>query len=308
MDALKKLNLFESESTDVEIVRREQLATRLYIGLLSLSMIGIVLYAAFSKRTIVITTLQPPEQHFHLLDAHYSDTLRCPCSRVSLQYSEFVQSQVTFHEVCGSPFITQQWIDAIYAANVSFVSPTDIRTTSSAFWQLIRSFCSLSNNIVIDVEDDINAALLLTPTVQSPHLIETKVETSRKFCFTSAITSLQLNMLITREMALGNGLLSGLGTNAYFHTTDHWYHTSHRVGISPVTFEDGCSCTNFDGCLRPAVYHGITVPGMMFDCLPLDGMLASSLECFYETELFISDLATIAECFGITTTSESESF
>ena len=282
MNALKKLNLFESESTNVEIVRRERLATRLYISLLSLSMIGIILYAALSKRTIMITTLQPPEHHFHSLDAHYSDTLRCPCSRVSIQYSEFVQSQVAFHEVCGSSFITQEWLDAIYAANVSFLSPTDIRTTSSTFWQLIRSFCSLSNNILIDVENDIDATLLLTPTVQSLHLIETKVETSRRFCFTSAVTSLQLNMLISREMTLGNGLLSGLGTNAYFHTTDRWSQDSRRVGISPVTFDDGCSCTNSDGCLRPAVYYGTTVPGMMFDCLPLDGMLASSLECFYE--------------------------
>ena len=279
MNALKKLNLFESDSTDVEIVRRERIATRLYIGLLSLSMIGIILYATFSKRTIMITVLQPPEQLFHSLDAHYSDTLRCPCSRVSIQYSEFVQSQVAFHEVCGSSFITQEWIDAIYAANVSFVSPTDIRTTSSAFWQLVRSFCSLSNNSLVDVEADINATLLLTPTVQSPHLIETKVETSRKFCFTSAVTSLQLNMRIAREMTLGNGLLSGLGTNAYFHTTDQ---DSRQVFISPLILDDGCSCTNFDGCLRPAVYFGIAVPGIMFDCLPLDGMLASSLECFYE--------------------------
>jgi hypothetical protein len=144
-------------------------------------------------------------------------------------------------------------------------------------------------NILVAAEADINATLLLTPTTKSQDLIDTKVETSRKFCFTSAVTSLQLNLLIVREMTLDNGVLSGLATNAYFHITAQQSQDFWPVRISPMAFDDVCSCTNFGGCLRPTIYlesnetsNGTAVPGIMFDCLPLDSMLASTLECSYE--------------------------
>jgi hypothetical protein len=78
----------------------------------------------------------PDEYKFKQLYDDFSDTLNCRCSRISIPYNLFTDSQATFHEVCASQFITQEWIDMIYGASVSFISSVDIRTTLSAFWQL----------------------------------------------------------------------------------------------------------------------------------------------------------------------------
>ena len=289
LNTLKTVNLFQSDSNDVETVRHERWSTRLYIGIFSVFTISLIIYAALLSRTITVTISEPSENTFKQLDDHYSDTLKCPCSIVDIQYSDFVQSQVTFHEVCESQFISQEWIDAIYSANVSFLPPTDVRTTLSAVWQLVRSFCDLAKSTLADANTDFNSTLLLSPEAQSQVLIETKVQASREFSLTSAETNLKRNLLITRELTLGNGLFSGLATNYYFYLTSQWTQYAPSFDIAANVFADGCSCANLNGCPRPAIIfqsnvtsNWTNVPGMMFDCLPLDAALSSSLECFYE--------------------------
>ena len=290
LNKARTLNLFDSQSNDVSTIYRERLSTRLYILLLSVLIFSIVLYAAFSLRTTVVTVSQPSEQNFLHLYAYYSDTVKCPCSQVTIQYSKFIQLQATLHEVCSSELISQPWIDGIYGANVSFISPTDVRTILRAFWQWVRSVCDLARGTLIDVYTNLKRNLLLSPTAQPQYLIEAKVEGSRRFSLKSAAASHRRDLFINHGMTLGNGLFSGLGTNYCFQTTNRWAYGIRTVTVEPIWFADGCSCANFNGCLRPAVLYSSNttnnatkVPGMMFDCLPMDGILASSLECFYDS-------------------------
>ncbi|CAF3874509.1 unnamed protein product [Rotaria sp. Silwood1] len=55
-------------------------------------------------------------------------------------------------------------------------------------------------------------------------------------------------------------------------------------------FEDKCVCSNLRGCPRPVSIFDLNtksietnVTGMIFDCLLVDGVLASSLDCFYQS-------------------------
>ncbi|CAF2983201.1 unnamed protein product [Rotaria sp. Silwood2] len=285
---VENLNLFESELDDAEAIRRQRFATRIYLCMLSLLMISLIIYAAILPRTIIVKKYRLSEYQFIELDSHHSDTLKCPCTHVAQQYGEIVHANVIFHEVCQSQFISQQYINIIYGANVSFISPIDIRTTLSAFWQLVRSFCDLAKNTLIDAYTNFNATILLSTTVQSKFLIETKVETSLNFSLSSALNNLKRNLLITHETILGNGFMSGLATNYYMYLPVTWQYLSAPI-IGVNSFADGCSCSNSNGCRRPAVIfetngtsNWTNVMGMMFDCLPSDAVLASSLECFYD--------------------------
>ena len=174
LDALRTLNLFDSESSDTNIIQRERWSTRVYLVLLCLFMLSLTIYSAQLSRTILVKRSQPTEGQFVQLFACYPNTLTCPCSRVAIQYREIVRSQVTFHEVCQSHFISQENIDASYGANVSFLSPVDIRTTLSAFWQVVRSFCTLSKNTWNDVQIDFDGTLLLSPVAQPLSLVRSE--------------------------------------------------------------------------------------------------------------------------------------
>ena len=292
LKTLRTLNLFDSESTDANIIQRERWSTRVYVVLLCLLMLSLTIYSAQVSRTILVTRSQPTEDQFVQLYARYPNTLTCPCSRVAIQYREIVRSQVAFHEVCQSHFISQENIDASYGANASFLSPVDIRTTLSAFWQVVRSFCTLSKNTWTDVQTDFNGTLLLSPAAQPPSLIETQVQTSLKFSLATALNDLQRNLLVTQETARVNGLVSALATNYHFTLRKPWGNKyTPSVQLETNSFVDGCSCATGNGCPRSAVvfasdgtFSSTNVPGMMFNCLPLDAALASSLQCFYDLE------------------------
>ena len=292
LDALRTLNLFDSESSDANIIQRERWSTRVYLVLLCLLMLSLTIYSAQVSRTILVTKSRPTEDQFVQLHARYPNTLTCPCSRVAIQYREIVRCQVTFHEVCESHFISQENIDASYGANVTFISPVDIRTTLSAFWQVVRSFCTLSKNTWNDVQIDFDGTLLLSPAAQPPSLIEARVQTSLQFSLTTALSKLERDLLVTQGIIQANGLVSALATNYHFYLVIPWDDEySPQIQLEANSFVDGCSCSAGIGCPRPAVVFASdgtssskNVPGMMFDCLPVDAALTSSLQCFYDPE------------------------
>lgn len=290
LNYLKNLNVFESEIDDAESIYRQKLSTRIYLCMMILSMTCLVTFAFLLPRTINVTVSQPSEHRFIQLNTEYSDTLKCPCTHITQLFGDIVRIQVSFHEICHSRFISQEYIDVIYAANVSFISPVDIRTTISAFWQLIGSFCNLSQGTFVDAHNTFNREILLTTMAESQVFIETKVQSSLNTAIYSAVNRIKRNRRIVRETILGNGFISGLNTNYYTYLIKTET-LGTVVAIEANHFPDGCSCSNINGCIRPTVkydmngtLHMTEIPGMMFDCLLLDAALASSLECFYDSQ------------------------
>ena len=286
VDKYRNLNFFESEENDAESIRRQRLSTRIYLILLSIFLIILIMYALLLSRTTMVTIRKPSEEQFRQLNTIYPDTLTCPCSQVTARYEKFVNIQVRFHEVCYSVFSSQQFIDTVYAGNVSFISPVHVRTIMSSFWQLIRSFCDLAQKTWIDSYTNLNSTLLISLTARSEFFIKTEVEKSLNFSLATAVSNFKRNLRIVHETTLANEWVSGLATNYYFRSTPN----ERYINIVPNVFEDGCMCSNVNGCLRPALLvesndtmNPIKVPGMMFSCLPLDGVLSSTLECFYDS-------------------------
>ncbi|UJR06633.1 hypothetical protein I4U23_010917 [Adineta vaga] len=133
-------------------------------------------------------------------------------------FSSFMMILIIY--VCSSKYITQEYINSVYNANVSFISFIDIRTT-------ISSFCNISKNTWKDAYNNFNTTLLISSVVESPLLIETRVNNLLNFSLAFAVN----------------------------------------------TFEDRCSCSNTDGCLRSIVMFRSNkisdVPDIMFNCLSL---------------------------------------
>ncbi|CAF2773787.1 unnamed protein product [Rotaria sp. Silwood2] len=292
IDYLKDFNFYKSNSNDIETMYKERLSTRLFISLLFIIMICIIIYSSILLRTVNMTIRNPSEKKFKDIYDKYPNTLTCPCSYTSPQYSEFANFQVIIHEVCNSVFISQQWINEIYNVNVSFIPSNDIRTVLSSFWQLVRSFCSIINVSLDDAFSEFHSNNLLSLSAQSQQLLETKIKATLDFVINSAIINLKKNLAITCETISINEPISSLATNYFTYISSINVYTTPPIGIdiNATSFADGCSCENLNGCLRSAIifesdeiFNFANVSGIMFDCLPLDGALASSFECFYES-------------------------
>ena len=287
--SLTSLNLFNSYSNNFETIRRERLKTRVFLLLFSLSLIAIAVYAALSVHTTTITNYSPTEIEFQQLLIRYADTIRCPCARGSIPFSEFIRLEVTYHAVCSSDFIAQTWIDATFSENIALISPLDVRKTLSAFWQSIRSLCTLVKTAVSDGLVHFNTAAFLSPVARTREYLEIQARLTLRFWLKTSLAKLQRDLLMTRQTIFGNRFISGLNTNYRIELSDD-VQTETYAKTKANVFSSGCSCLESSGCVQPtrllennSATEGTIVPGMMFNCQPFDGVLTSSLECFYRS-------------------------
>jgi hypothetical protein len=81
-------------------------------------------------RTIVEQHITPA--NFNELYLKYRETLSCPCSTTTVPFKDFISNTISFHPVCSSKFVTQQWIEALYLPNASVYGLPDFRKTASS--------------------------------------------------------------------------------------------------------------------------------------------------------------------------------
>ena len=95
-------NIFASGSTDRKVVKVERWSSRTYLVLLSVTLIALTLYTAFTRQTTTVEVKNPSYITFQLLQEKYPNTLRCPCSNTGVKYSTFAQMHARFHQVITS--------------------------------------------------------------------------------------------------------------------------------------------------------------------------------------------------------------
>jgi hypothetical protein len=95
-------NLFKKESsisTGDNIEQTARVSTRIYIILLTASMIVIGLFNGFREVTVSHTVAAPSSALFQELHALYPNTLSCPCQRISVPYSTILSVEPIYHQV-----------------------------------------------------------------------------------------------------------------------------------------------------------------------------------------------------------------
>ena len=80
------------------------------------------------SRTIIVSNVT--RAVFNQLHLKHADALSCPCSKVNIPYRAFVINTITYHPVCKSIFVTQEWIQAFYLKHASKYGTGDFRTTA----------------------------------------------------------------------------------------------------------------------------------------------------------------------------------
>ena len=96
---LRDLNLFQSGIQSADVIRNERWSTRiLFISFVTL-LVSFLVFGGLEKQTIIVNIENPSFATFQSLQKDYSDTLKCPCSRVAVTYETFIQVEPVFHQV-----------------------------------------------------------------------------------------------------------------------------------------------------------------------------------------------------------------
>ena len=279
----QNLNLFTSvpPSTDEHQLKNERISTRLYILLLFGLIIILLLYTSIITITQTINVEKPTfGQYSHLYSAH-SQTLTCPCAKISINYEYFLQIQYDLHPICSSVFITDDWIARNDAIDQNLFINADFRITISYTFQALRIFCELIESTIYNSLIQFNSTQYITASVVSFTLFQSETQSFIDLLRSSTTNNFLLSLNMTRKTIQGNAFLSAQLTNYNLHIINQ------LVTSTSVKYSD-CDCHRSATCIKQLTFYNLTdnntffdVPGLYIGCYVVESLLQSNLQCFY---------------------------
>jgi len=280
----KKLNFFSAVPPAVEQHKRltQQISTGLCI-VLFIASLTFPVYLSLMKVTKTVTIQAPTIQQYAELYSTYPQMLTCPCSKPSIPYGEFLNIQYTFHQVCNSDFVTQNWISYL-AMSTGIKFPYDFRSTSPSAFQALAMFC---NSIQATIVDNLSrfysnqyVSVYVTPVTPFTYFAD-QIQSPIQQFISSTTNSFLLSLSMIRGTIQGNALFSGLQTN-YEQMVQNGY-----VSLLVQNYH-GCNCASSAACIfQSAIYNypNVTslfnIPGFYTGCYVIESLLQSNLQCFF---------------------------
>ena len=272
----------------------DRIATRVFLILLFFILFIFLLATVLIPQPVEVIVQRPSKIEFESLP---TDAI-CPCSQVSLSYSKFLFSHPSFHQVCSSDFVSLRWISSLYFdGELKSFRNGDFRATAFAFFQILASFCRLSNSIVNQSLARLNSDVFISSyAVSSNNLNAQAFAYVEQFQF-DAPKSFQTQIQLMNSFFLGSLFLNGLQTGilpiVYWYLDQETTIFSSRRTPNSLKQEDGtlCNCFASFSCegYTSSIYSTnisiadpmVVIPGLRQSCMPLDACLHSTLECFF---------------------------
>jgi hypothetical protein len=298
-NTLLTLNLFARRHSEASDVREQILTTRFYIGCLfvfTLILVSVTTLEQQIKTTIISI---PTVTEFENLFQNGKLPNSCPCSQIAIQRSEFISLIPTFHQVCSSELITEDWLDRLsYTTNTrSVYYYLDIRSYGLDMFRTILSFCLLANETTTDAMTSFLTTDWVSTQVLSRQQFYEQVQALMIDFQLGIENTFKQAFSIAREINQGNQVLSSRVSNFFFNglfdSNGHLISVQTYIGtMSSVTdILPSCSCV-LNTCSQPSGFFDLNndgqtfklifeVPGMYSACYPLDGLRISTFECWF---------------------------
>ena len=308
------LNIFQpsadsgEEEEDEQQHRLNLISTRVYFIALMLILIFLAVIFSGRRQTTLIILEHPTREQFDPVSA----VAQCSCSQISLSYGEFTTLTPNFHQVCTSDFVSRRWIETIFLGdNTTYFYIDDFRTSGSAQFQALASLCRLIKASALAHIASFAISALLSPQVLGEIVLRSQIEAAVDEFQRTAGNAFRTQMEQVREMTMSNRLMSALQANIlliYQSININQAKLSLNFYYRPLSNGSFCECRYdlnwvasagihdvFDPQYRPLCRENVPalmhIPGLQASCLPLDAILASSLECFYN-QTCLNELST----------------
>ncbi|CAF1406822.1 unnamed protein product [Adineta steineri] len=144
----------------------------------------------------IITQSNPSLVTYRRLHELYSDSLKCPCKKMSISYDIFITLSPTLHQICSSDFISESWISTMTLFNAQPGSNTILNVGlngfDSRYFKLLSSICQLAIRTIDDAVRQFLTRSFVTQYVISESEFNAKLNTTFKQFKQSLITEFNL--------------------------------------------------------------------------------------------------------------------
>ena len=187
--------------------------TRVYILFIVVLLFATGLFQFLDDQTELLIINNPTKKQFQTLPSY----AKCSCSQISIPYAKFTSLQITFHQVCSSDFITDRWIKAInFAENLTYFSLYDFRTYGSPQFQMLASFCRLSNLNIDQSISSFYSNTLLSSKVLSENVLLSQIQSSSDQFRVRAPNEFESLLRVINRVTVKNQIISALNTNGFY--------------------------------------------------------------------------------------------
>ncbi|CAF1538519.1 unnamed protein product [Adineta ricciae] len=206
-----KWNIFNSYSTDEYKEKNEILSTRIYIIVLFLSLTLFCSFLSFEKQIKTISFSNPSQTQFDELQNNSLDQLQCPCTQISVKYSEFIQFRPTYHQICSSIFVSSDWDK--WGMNWKGQGPcssSDFINQAHNYFYLLSEYCQLSQDLVLKELEQFYVMQYITSGVIQFKQFNSEIKSLIENFKVKTQKSLKTQLNIIQSVIFNNQLLSHL--------------------------------------------------------------------------------------------------
>ncbi len=287
-DYFYTLNVFPSIPPSIEEyqLQNERISTRLFILLLISSLGILLLYSSLINVTQTVNIKAPTIAQYSQLYLTYPQTLTCPCTKISINYETFLNVQYTFHQVCNSSFVTQDWIDYLYAYSGNrAVYVIDFPYIATNTFQGLSTLCALVNQTISNDLSQFYSSQYVSASVTTLNTFQSEISALVNQFILSTTNDFLLSLSTIRSTTQSNSIYSALQTNCKF---DAYPDFNVLAAYPDILSYGSCSCATLATCASQSKIHGSSnldvlfyVPGIYIGCYIIESLLQSDLRCFY---------------------------
>ncbi|CAF4554850.1 unnamed protein product, partial [Rotaria socialis] len=307
------LNIFQSSNqSDPSDITNQKWSSRLFILLLSLSSFILILYSLLNATTRIVEIQNPSPSTVEALQKH-TTSLQCPCKVLSVSYEHFLQIEPHYHQACSSELVTFEWIQALNSAldnaNITYLY-TDFRSSGFTF-QLLLSLCDLADAIIFEALSKFGKTQLVALQLLEPDLFMKEMHSAIQQFEQNLPNELLTLLNLIRQMTFINQFVSASFANVLIHYASVKPNTESTAtflvdGFPSLAYNSTsqkCSCVNdFECGMNWGLYatnNSLTddpiyvIPGYYVRCFPIESLLGSTLECFYDNHSCLTIVGNI---------------
>ena len=292
---LIELNIFKQHQSNPRKVYYQRIATRFYILVLIISLAIFTFYSLFIEKIHREIVRNPSESDYRRLEQIYGDSLSCPCTSNSMNYSTFINIEPHYHQVCSSDFVSDRWINYNDGFDpIVIYRFYDYRSIVMNYFLLMTMFCQESRQMIDDSLQVFLQTQFVSSQVISQQLFESQMNLSIINWQSSTIERFVRTIQLIQAMNFGNQLYSSLSS-----IFGHMNGSFGEVMIRTNQDIANCSCALSLSCRSLMGIYDLddfsefsmpvfSVPNFFVGCFPVDGLFSSTLECFYNQSCMLN--------------------
>ncbi|CAF1148874.1 unnamed protein product [Adineta steineri] len=235
----------DPEQETVWHLENQRLSTQISLASMIIILSFLILFTSLSYTTQTVIVEQPSVDIYSQLETQsYAKTLVCPCTSILNEYKNFISFQPTFHQICSSIFLSQQWLEYLDTNIAIYIK--DFRANGLSFFPLLETFCNLSLETISTEMMNFNSTKYATKNLQSRDLFQSEAQQIATLFQQATRNSFLIRLAIFQQTMSSNALFSAMLTNYFYgfsNVTDSLNLVFHPSFYTPDNNDPNITCS-----------------------------------------------------------------